>query len=139
MTTEKESAAPAAANDYSVSKRWTPLLARRFCAVSSAFLEHYHDLRPHPGARGLTSTEAMLVIQLFDFKWDERAPFPTVRKLATRLGITPRAVRSALKSLEDGNYIKRVPMPDGGPNRYHFDGLFTSLERLLQEKAKEAA
>lgn len=139
MSTEQETIAPAVANDYSISKRWTPLLGRRFCAVSSAFLEHYHELRPHPGARGLTSTEAMLVVQLFDFKWDERAPFPTVRKLASRMGITPRAVRAALKSLEDSKYIKRDPMPDGGPNRYHFDGLFAALEALLQEKAKEAA
>jgi hypothetical protein len=130
---------PSAENTRSIEKRWTPLLAKRFCPVSSAFLELYHELRPHSGARGLNSTEAMLLIHLIDHKWDERAPFPTVARLATRLGLSTRMVRGALKNLEDNGYVRRDPMPNGGPNRYHFDGLFRALEALLQSKAQVAA
>jgi DNA-binding MarR family transcriptional regulator len=81
----------------------------------------------------------MLVIQLMDFKWDERAPFPSVGRLAKRMGLTPRAVRAALRSLETSGFIKREYSHDGGPNRYHFGGLFAALERLLGEKTREAA
>jgi DNA-binding transcriptional ArsR family regulator len=132
-------ASPVEQSTYGVEKRWTPLLAKRFCPVSSAFLEHYHELRGVPGGRGLNSTEAMLIVQLMDFKWTEKAPFPTVKRLATRMSLSPRMIRTALKSLEDNGFIRRDPMPDGGPNRYYFDGLFKALEDLVRRKAEEAA
>src|SRR5690349_17521061 len=86
---------------HSVARRWTPLLSKRFCPVSSAFLEHYHELQAAPGARAMNSTEAMLLVHLMDHKWDERAPFPTVSKLAERMGLSARGVRNAMKNLED--------------------------------------
>lgn len=124
-----------------VDRRWTPLLAKKFCPVSSIFLEHYHELQPRAGARAMNSTEAMLIIQLLDFKWDERAPFPTVKRIAMRMGLSVRMIRTAMKNLEDGGYIRRDPMSDGGPNRYYFEGLFTALEKFVPAKAsaQEAA
>lgn len=87
----------------------------------------------------MTSTEAMLIIQILDHKWDSRAPFPTIKTLALRMGLSTRMIRAALKNLEDGGYIKREPLPNGGPNRYHFDGLFTALERFVRAEALVAA
>ena len=124
---------------WGVDQRWSPALAKKFCPVSSIFLEHYHELAPVPGGRGMTSTEAMLIIQILDYKWDSRAPFPTVKTLAKRMGLSARMIRTALKNLEDGQYIRREPFPNGGPNRYHFEGLFTALEKFVQVQALEAA
>lgn len=87
----------------------------------------------------MNSTEAMLIIQLLDYKWDSRAPYPTVKTIAQRMGLSQRMVRSALKSLEDGGYIHRDPMSSGGPNRYYFEGLFTALEQFIASKAQVAA
>lgn len=104
----------------------------------------YHRLRPHEGARWLNSTEAMVLIHILDHKWDGRAPFPPLTKLAPRMGLSVRAVRAAVKRLEDLGYMRREPSPFGGPNRYHFDGLLAALHRLQDEdaakkEAKEAA
>jgi hypothetical protein len=90
--------------------------------VSSYFLGNYCRLNPAGG--GLTSTEAMVIIQLMDHKWDERAPYPTVRTLAKRMGLSVRAVRSALENLQKMGYLQREPSSVGGPNRYHLEGLF---------------
>jgi Helix-turn-helix domain len=122
-------------NKYSVEARWSKLLAERFCPVSSFFLHSYHRLCPHAGARGLNSSEAMLIIQLVDFKWGADAPWTTVPLLAKRMGLTPRQVRATLRSLEQLGYVKRAPSMTGGPNRYHLEGLFAALEKLMVEDA----
>jgi DNA-binding transcriptional ArsR family regulator len=120
--------------DRSIAARLTPRLAHKFCAVPSFFLSNYSQLKPHAGARGLNSTEAMTVIQLLDYKWDKRAPFPTVGALADRMGLKPRTVRAAIKNLEGLGYVRRVALRQGGANRYIFDGLFKVLERMMDEK-----
>ncbi len=126
--------------DRSVAARWTPRLGNAWCGISSFFLANYCRLRPHEGARGLNSSEAMVIIHLMDHKWDARAPFPTVSTLATRMGISTRAVRETIRNLETSGYLRRVPMSNGGPNRYQLEPLFSALERLMDEDvAKEAA
>jgi hypothetical protein len=99
-----------------IEKRWTARLALPFCGVSSYFLANYHRLAAAPGQPGLNSTEAVLIIQLHDFKWDDRHPFPTVGTLAVRLGVTPRHVRDTMKALQERGYLLRIPGargPDG--------------------------
>lgn len=127
----------------SVGKRWTERLGTPFCAVSSYFLEHYHRLASEPGQRGLSSTEAMLVIQLMAYKWDERDPYPTVGTLAKRMGLTPRHVRDTLKTLQERGYVARVPRERGGANRYDLSGLFKALEAMMdadvQKRDEKAA
>ena len=124
--------------NYSVQARWTERLGKRFCPVSSVFLANYHRLRPHENARGLNSTEAMLVIQILDHKWTTKAPWPSVPTLAKRLGISTRAVRAALKSLEDGGWLRRE-YRNHGTNLFHFDGLFAALEALMDaDNAQQA-
>lgn len=119
-----------------IESRWTPQLAKRFCPVSSFFLSNYHRLKPHEAARGLNSTEALLIIHLMDYKWDDRAPFPTLTTISKRMGLTVRAVRSAVKNLEDLGYLKRERSRSGGPNRYHLQGLFKALEELQSRDAE---
>ncbi len=125
--------------ERSVDQRWTPRLARQFCPVSSFFLANYHRLRPHDNAEGLNSSEAMVLIHIFDHKWDARAPWPTVNTIARRMGISDRQVRSILKRLEDLGYVRRDPFPNGGPNRYHMDGLISALEKMMDEDTERAA
>jgi hypothetical protein len=127
-----------------VALRWSGPLSAQFCPVSSYFLANYHRLASQPGERGLNSTEAMLIIQLMDFKWDERLPFPSLGTIADRMAITRRHVRDTLKSLEGRGYVKRIANTNGGTNKYDFAGLIGKLETLMQAEAdsnesKEAA
>jgi hypothetical protein len=134
-----------AASKFRVERRWTKRLSGQFCPVSSYFLRNYHRLRPNEGSQGLNNTEAMTLIQIMDHKWDERAPWPTVGALATRLGVSERTVRATIKRLEELKYIQREYAPHGGPNRYHLDGLFKALEEMMdadlaaQDASTEAA
>ena len=108
------------AGTHAVEKRWTPVLAKRFCPVSSAFLEFYHELKIAPGGRGLNSSEAMLLIHTLESQVGRTCAIPTVKRLAKRMGLSTRMVRSSLKTLEDAGFVRRDPMPDGGPNAILF-------------------
>lgn len=114
-----------------VAARWTPRLGEHFCAVSSYFLANYHRLKPHDGARGLNSSEVMLIVHLIDHKWDERAPYPSLKKIATRMGLDVRSVRGIVKRLEELGYLQRVLSQSGGPSKYKLEGLFAALEKLM--------
>ena len=125
--------------EFSITSRWTPKLAAKFCPVSSFFLANYHRLQPLPGARCLSSSEAMLLIQILDHKWTVKAPFPAVATLAKRMGISTRAVRSNLRSLETSGYLRREFRSNGKTSLYHLDGLYAALEQLFDEdEAKRA-
>lgn len=103
-----------------------------FCPVSSFFLKNYSTLLG-PNS-GLSPADAMLVIHILDHKWDDKDPFPTVKSLAAKMGVTPRSVRKRLQVLESLELIQRIPALSGGPNRYRFTGLIERLERLMAEE-----
>lgn len=126
--------------DRSYAARWTPRIAEaHFTAIPECFLHNLHRLRPHAGARGLNSTEALIIIQIASHKWDDRAPFPALTTIATRLGVTTRTVRAAVKRLEELGFVRRELSTTGGPSRYHLDGLHRALEALLAEDAVKHA
>lgn len=120
-----------------VGKRWTPNLAKGgFTPIVSVFLENYAKMSPP-----LTTPEAMLIIQLMSFKWDEAMPWPAFKTLAKRMGISDTAVRNHARNLETRKkYIvrhKRV----GLPNLFDLTPLFAELEKVqtaneLKKKAK---
>ena len=122
--------------DRRVEARWSPTLAKGgWSPVPSFFLKNYHRLKPEgmPDARGLNSTEAMLILQICDFKWTTEAPFPKVSTLAKHLGIKERQVRQSLKNLEELKLVRREPKYTGGPNQYFFEGLLERLHRMMQD------
>lgn len=121
-----------------IAKRLTSRLANGYCAVPSILIRGAHRLRPHEGARGLNTTEVMVLIHLLDRKWDDRMPFPALTTIAAAMGLKARSVRAAVKRLEDLHYIRRHPMPNGGPNRYDLSGLFAALEKLLDEDVEKS-
>lgn len=122
----------------SVATRWTPALAQQWTPVSNYFLENYTRLRsPVAGQRSLNPTEAMLLIQLVSFKNGARNPYPSAKTLAKRLGMSDRAVRTALGELEARGLITRIPN-EGRANAFDLSGLFKSLETLMSLDAAAA-
>jgi hypothetical protein len=119
-----------------VAKRWTAKLAKGgFTPVVMTFLEHYARMTPP-----LTTPEAMLVIHLMSFKWDDAMPWPAFKTLAKRMGISATAVRNHARSLETRKkYLvrhKRV----GQPNLFDLTPLFTALEKVqAAEEQRKAA
>src|SRR6266446_3271164 len=89
------------ASDYGVEKRWTSTLAKRgFTPIVQSFLDNYSALQ-------ISSAEAMLIVQLMSFKWDEGAPFPAMGLLASRMRCSERYVRKLCTRLESFRYLER--------------------------------
>ena len=109
--------------DRRVARRWTPdLIVEGFTPVSDMFLEHYSEL-------GLTSTEAMLIIQLMKHKWDKEHPYPSFGTLARRMGMTPTSVRNHARNLEKKGCLRRIHR-QGSTNQFDLTPLFHKLEQL---------
>lgn len=132
---------PSKEKSSGLDARWGVRLSKPYHPVSRFFLQNYWRVKPHDGARGLNSSEAMLIIQILDHKWDDRAPFPSLPMLATRMGLSVRQLRATVKRLEDLGYLRRQPAENGGPNKYHFDGLINALHAMQDADvaAKDAA
>ena len=128
--------------DSRIVARWGEALGASFTAIPTYFLQAYHRLghrpgtEPNPGTKGLSSTEALVVIHLMSYRWGTGAPFPSLKTIADRMGITQRAVRKALQHLGELGYIRRE-YSKGGLTRYHFNGLIRVLEELKALDAKE--
>jgi DNA-binding MarR family transcriptional regulator len=109
-----------------VWRRWTPrLVAGGWTPVADCFLEHYRRL-------GLTTLEAMLILQLMKYKWDENAPRPSFATLAQRMGITDTAVRGHARQIAKKGLLRRINRI-GRPNLFDLTPLFDALEKLLDE------
>lgn len=116
----------------SVNNRWTPALCSGgWTPVSDFFLENYHAL-PRP----IKTAEAMLVIHIVRHKWTQEKPFPSLKRLAKRMGISATAVRNHLRSLDKKGYVKRVPR-SGFSNAFDLEPLFRALEELKNSLPRE--
>jgi hypothetical protein len=100
--------------------------------VPDFFLANYHRLMPP-----ISNIEAMLVIHLIRFKWDERPPRPAFKTLAKCMRMTDTAVRGHARSLETKGYLKRRKRV-GAPNWFYLEPLFGALEALMPVVEAEA-
>lgn len=106
--------------------RWTPALIREgWVPVSRTFLRNYSKLEPR-----LVVGEAMLVIHLMDFKRDQRAPYPSYKRLAGYMGISDKMVRVHARNLEVKGYLRRL-VRQGLPNLFDLSPLLTKLEAFV--------
>jgi hypothetical protein len=123
VTTNTENVETEKINDNSIKKRWKhhELFDVGYVAVPSHFLELYAQLNP-----SLTSGEALFVVQLMNFKWTEKEPFPSYAVLAKRMGVTDKAVRRYAAALEGKKYLVRRRRV-GKTNTFDLNKLFDAL------------
>jgi DNA-binding IclR family transcriptional regulator len=85
----------------------------------------------------------MFVIHVIRYKWDDRAPYPSLANIAKQMGISTTSARALARSLENKNYLRREGTP-GRTNKYHLDRLFAALESIthappaVQQRQKTA-
>ena len=73
----------------------------------------------------------MLVIQIMDFKWDAKDPFPSCKLLAQRMGVGDKRVRRLAQSLEGKGYLRRK-MRMSTTNQYDLNPLFDALLQAME-------
>lgn len=111
--------------DRKVAERWTSDLSKSWTPVSDFFLKNYHKLK-------ISHSEAMVIIHLISFKWDSKAPYPSLKTIAKLMGLTDSSVRSHVRKLEKRGLLNRVKN-QGYSNSYELEGLFDALEGLAEK------
>jgi Helix-turn-helix domain len=99
--------------------------------VPDSFLRLYARLKPYQ----LTVGEAMFVLELMSYKWTEKAPFPSYKSLAARMGVTDKMVRRYAANLEGKGYLQRQARI-GSTNTFNLNPLFVALAKALEEEKK---
>jgi hypothetical protein len=124
------------ASDYSAARRWrhAELLEDGFVIAPTFFLRSYALMKPF----SLTHGEAMFVLHLMQFKWDENAPFPSYARIARQMGVSAKQAQRYAASLEQKKYLKRE-VRVGTSNRFDLTPLFDALKELRQRQAAQAA
>lgn len=126
-------------SDKTRASRWGVVLAKtKFTELANGFLDHYAKIKVD--GESLNSSDAMFIIHLMRFKWDQHPPHPGYDYIAHLMGLTVPAVRKIAKKLERMNLVERVPKYkeslDGKKGRqegnyFRLDGLFRALEELI--------
>lgn len=109
-----------------IARRWTPELAKNWTPVSNVFLDHYRDL-------DITPSEAMFIIILMSYKWDEQAPYPGFKELSKKMGVTVTAVRGYARSLDTDKHLLHREIRVDDTNIFHLKPLFTELEKRFKQ------
>ncbi|HEX2174223.1 MAG TPA: hypothetical protein VHL09_17460, partial [Dehalococcoidia bacterium] len=84
---------------------------------------------------GLLPQEAWFVGYILAHRWTAELPYPSLRKMARRTGVTYQMLHRYKNSLIAKNYLQVIPRSrqNGGrtTNSYDFSGLFQAIETLL--------
>lgn len=125
---------PAVEKQRSFAARWKhqELFAKGYVPVPIHFLEHYAQLTPFC----LTVGEAMFVLHLMQFKWDDAAPFPGYKRIAAQMGISHKMARSHAKSLEVKGLLRRE-MRVSQTNKFDLSPLFDRLYKAVTTAEKK--
>lgn len=107
---------------WSATARWGDdpnVFSAGFLSVPVRFLTNY-------AAMGLTTNEAMLILELMTFKWDADAPYPTYGRIAKRMGVSEKMVRRYARNIERKGLLRRH-FQNRAPNRFDLSSLFEAL------------
>ena len=100
-----------------------------FLSVPTKFFRCYTALKPP-----LTSGEALFVLQLMTFKWEDAAPFPSYGRIAKTMGVTDKMARRYAQSLQRKGYLVRQ-YQQRAPNKFDLTRLFDALAEVRPEPA----
>jgi len=85
----------------------------------------------------LSAVEMLILIQLVGAWWKkDEAPFPSLKTLAVRSGVSDRQAQRAVSSLEGAGYLKREKRKRGrliASNAYNLSPLVDQLKQIAVE------
>lgn len=90
-----------------------------------------------PEVDRLTPVQLLVIYQLVAAWWEkDKLPFPAMRTIATRIGVSERQVMRSIDELEKKNLIQRVKRQATGvrvSNAYDLSGLIDRMTRIDRE------
>lgn len=113
---------------YKISVRFgDQILQAGFTSVPNLVLNHYAEL-------GITPAEMMFIIHMWQFRWTERDPYPSLATIADRMDVSWRQAHRYAKSLEQKGFltIKSRQEPGRGQvtSEYDFEPLLKAVLEL---------
>lgn len=128
-------AADAAKPKRSFIARWhhPGLFNKGFVVVPTLFLQVYAHLKPE-----ITPGEAMFILHLMEFKWDQDHPYPGYKTLARRMGRSEKTAQGHAQSLQIKGYLRRQ-VRKAETNKFDLTPLFDALLAKAKELEKAEA
>jgi hypothetical protein len=115
-------------NGYKISVLFgDQILQAGFTSVPNLVLNHYAEL-------GITPAEMMFIIHMWQFRWTERDPYPSLTTIADKMDVSWRQAHRYAKSLEQKGFliIKSRQEPGRGQvtSEYDFEPLLKAVLKL---------
>jgi hypothetical protein len=137
MPTDRAAPGPGADKSYTFLARYGSTILRGGIAAIPTALFTYQALLD------LSPQEAWFISYILAHKWDEDLPYPSLRKMAERTGLSVRQLHRIKDAIVEKGYLHLVPRrraDDGGQdsNAYDFAGLFGRIEELLRAEGRLA-
>jgi DNA replication protein len=130
-TTSKKSAPKTSDNQYSFVSRFGIIADSGTTTIPRLITNHYAEL-------GIKPQVAMLIVHIYDFKWDSRDPYPSLEKVAKLMGLTRRAINKYLEELKKKKlldvYERFDPQFGQQTNIYDFTRLVDKVVKLEQKR-----
>lgn len=117
-----------------VVTRWgrhDSLMRDGFTPVVNTFLRYTGKLKPY----GLTPTEALFVLHLMSYKWDDNHPYPGYKGIAEAMGVSVMYVRRLAKRLETKQLLRRRQRI-GSTNEFDLQPLFDVLAAHVAKESR---
>jgi hypothetical protein len=119
---------------YKIAVRFgDQVLQAGFTSVPNLVLNHYAEL-------GITPAEMLFTIHMWQFRWTERDPYPSLTTIADKMDVSWRQAHRYAKSLEEKGFlnIKTRQQPGRGQvtSEYDFEPLIKAVVRLDKNGAE---
>lgn len=113
--------------EWYFESKWPPEVASLgFTMVPNALLKFYPVF-------GLTPSEFLALVNIESYRWNaERLPFPSVEKLALRMGVSERTVTRTITSLQDKKGVLIRYKRTNTSNEYSLEPLADRLVLLVE-------
>jgi len=120
-------------------KKWSKtLMDAGWTVIPSVFIERQ-------AAFGLDAIDMNIIVHLAHYWWHpDKLPYPSIKTIATAIGLKPRAVQKRLRALQASNFIecheRKLASNTNDTNVYSFKGLIAAArpyaEEILAKKAE---
>jgi hypothetical protein len=112
------------------------ILSGGIAAIPTSLYHYQAELR-------LAPQEVWFVGYILAHRWTDALPYPSLRQMSRRTGISTQMLHRYKQSLVEKGYLATIPRhrPSGGrtSNSYDFSGLFARLEQLLRRDRRDPA
>ncbi len=121
---------------YKIAVRFgDQVLQAGFTSIPNLVLNHYAELRISPA-------EMMFTIHMWQFRWTERDPYPSLTTIADKMDVSWRQAHRYAKSLEEKGFliIKSRQEPGRGQvtSEYDFEPLIQAVVKVDKELSSES-